>query len=72
MDQDAEERLKLELMQMDLNLKTKQAFWETPRNIAILVATVAAIAGALGFKIGSIPTASPAPIIIQLQQPAGK
>jgi hypothetical protein len=33
---------------MDLNLKTKQAFSETPRNIAILLGGVAAIAGVLG------------------------
>ncbi len=72
MAQDAEQRLKLELMQMDLNLKTKQAFWETPRNIAILVATVAALAGALGFKFGQMPPPAPAPIVIQLQQPASR
>lgn len=73
MDQDAEQRLKLELMQMDLNLKTKQAFWETPRNIAILLGTAIALTGALsgwlGFKLGQTP---PAPIIIQLQQPPSK
>ena len=57
-------------MQMDLNLNTKQAFWE-PRNIAILVAAVAAVAGTLGFKIGQAPP-SPAPIVIQLQQPASR
>ncbi len=72
MEEDAEQRLKLDLMQMDLNLKTKQAFWETPRNIAILVATVAAIAGTLGFKIGQTPPPAPTPIVIQLQQPPSR
>ena len=71
MDQGAEQRLKLGVMHMDLNLTTKQAFWETPRNIAILVATVAAIAGTLGFKIGQTPPPPPAPII-QLQQPPSR
>ena len=62
--------LKLELMRMDLNLKTKQAFWETPRNLAILLGTVsaivAAVAGTLGYKIGQAP--APQPIVIQLHQ----
>lgn len=39
-------------MQADLNLKTKQGIWETPRNIAILVTAAAAIFGVLGFKLG--------------------
>jgi hypothetical protein len=39
-------------MEADLSLKTRQAFWETPRNIALLVTTVAAVAGLLGFKLG--------------------
>lgn len=55
---------------IDLNLRRKQDFWETPRNLAIVVGAVAAltaaIAGFLGFKIGSTP---PAPIVIQLQTP---
>lgn len=62
-DADLERALRLELMQMDLTLKTKQAFWETPRNIAILVATVATLAGLFGYKIGS--SASP-PIVVQM------
>ena len=61
-DVDAGRALRLELMQMDLTL-TKQAFWETPRNIAILVATVATLAGLFGYKIGSV---SAPPIIVQL------
>jgi hypothetical protein len=63
-----EDRLKLELLKMDLNLRRKQDFWETPRNIAILIgATVAlssAIAGFLGYKIGQTP--APPPVIINL------
>ena len=66
---DDEQALRLELMRMDLQLKTKQAFWETPRNIAILVGAVAAIAGTLGYKIGATPAPPPAPIVIQLQNP---
>ena len=63
---EGERQLRLELMRMDLNLKTKQAFWETPRNIAILLATVATLAGLFGYKIGSTP--SP-PIIVQVAPP---
>jgi len=56
MNDDVEDNVRVELMKMDLNLKTKQAFWETPRNIAILLGAVAAIAGVLGYKAGSEPT----------------
>jgi hypothetical protein len=48
----------------DLHLRRKQGFWETPRNIAILVGATAALAGAVGFKIGSIPP--PPPVVIYL------
>ena len=42
----------LKLKQADLGLKQKQAFWETPRNIAVLLGVAVAIAGVLGFKLG--------------------
>ncbi len=48
----SETALKLELLQVDILLKRKPAFWETPRNIAILLATVAAVSGTLGFRFG--------------------
>ena len=51
----------------ELDLRRKQGFWETPRNIAILAgafaAIVAALAGSVGYKIGSTPTAPPTIII---------
>lgn len=63
MAEEAEEdyNLRIAVMKADLNLKTHQAFWETPRNIAILLTAVAAIAGFLGFKIGQkdLPPATP-------------
>jgi hypothetical protein len=60
---DEEEReLKVAVMRADIELKTKQAFWETPRNIAVLVATVAALAGVLGFKLGQ--NAPPREIVV--------
>jgi hypothetical protein len=62
-DEEARE-LKVALMRADLELKSKQAFWETPRNIAVLVATVAALAGVLGFKLGQN---APQPQIVVLQ-----
>lgn len=43
----------------DLNLRRKQGFWETPRNLAIVLgamaAIFAAIFGVLGYKIGQTP-----------------
>ena len=64
--------LKLELLKMDVQLRGKQIFWETPKGLLLVVATVAAVAGAvfgtLGYKIGQTP---PTPIVIQLMQPPG-
>ena len=46
----------LKLKQEDLSLKQKQAFWETPHNLAViygaLIAGTAAIAGLAGYKLG--------------------
>ncbi len=63
---DEEWELRMAVMRADLGLKTKQAFWETPRNIGILIGVVAALAGALGFKLGQMPPQGQAPVIIQL------
>lgn len=52
MTDDERQDLKDALMAADLNLKAKQGFWETPRNIALIVAAAAGIAGVLGFKLG--------------------
>ena len=66
-----EGRLKLELLKMDIELRRKQTFWETPRNLAIVLgamaAVFAAVFGVLGYKIGQTP--SPPPVIINLPQP---
>jgi len=47
------------VMRADLALKTRQAFWETPRNLAIiggvLIALVGTAAGIVGFKLGQQP-----------------
>jgi hypothetical protein len=63
-----ENRLKLELLKMDIELRRKQTFWETPRNLAIVLGAMAAIFaavfGALGYKIGQTP--SQPPVIINL------
>lgn len=69
-EEEEEERiLKVALMRTELILKTKQGFWETPRNLAIvgaaLSAIVATVAGLAGFKAGQIAsTPTPAPQII--------
>lgn len=58
----------------DLSLRRKQDFWETPRNIAILIGATAAIfsalAGLAGYKFAQ--TSQQPPIIINLppQAPA--
>jgi hypothetical protein len=66
-----ERELKVAVMQADLQLKTRQSFWETPRNLALIVAAAAAVSGALGFKLGQreplpAPPAPPQTIILQL------
>jgi hypothetical protein len=69
--EDEEKRLNQELLMVDLNLRRKQDFWETPRNIAILLGATAALTGAaagfVGFKIGQTP---PQQIIINVPPPA--
>jgi hypothetical protein len=71
MTDDEEKQFKQELLMVDLSLRRKEDIWEHPRNIAIFAAAIAAlfsaIGGFIGFKIGQTP---PAPIVIQLQQPA--
>ena len=62
--------LRIALMRAGSGLKQKQAFWETPRNIALLLTPVAAIAGVLGFKLGQ--NQPPRTIIIQQPAPAAK
>jgi hypothetical protein len=68
-DAERQER-KDELLMADVALRTKQKTWETPRNIAIMLgawaAIVAAVAGVLGYKIGSAP---PQQIIVHLDAP---
>lgn len=59
MTPDEEIELKEAIMRAELNLKQKQAFWETPRNLVIIIGTIVAatagIAGVVGFKIGQNP-----------------
>ncbi len=53
------------VMEADLKLKQKQAFWETPWNIALLLGVAVGIAGVLGFKLGQ-STPPQQPVVIQL------
>jgi hypothetical protein len=52
----------------DTDLKTRQAAWETPRNVAILAGTVAAVVGVLagvtGFRAGYMIGQNPPPQIV--------
>ena len=56
-------------MQADLKLKQKQAFWEAPCNLVVIidtaVAATAAFAGLTGYRLGQ-NTPQQQPIIIQL------
>ena len=68
MTDDPEKQLKLELLAIELRLKRKQEFWETPRNVAILVGVTAAIAAAIGYWLrGSAPPpATTSPIFLEI------
>ena len=58
-----EQELRVAVMQADLKLKQKQAFWETPRNIAVLLGVAVAVAGVLSFKLGQ--NSPPVQVIFQ-------
>lgn len=59
--------LKRQLLELDILLRRKQSFWETPKGVLLVAATAAAIAGVLGWKIGQTP---PPPIVVQFgEQP---
>ena len=55
---------------MDIELRRKQLFWETPRNLALVVgaavALSAALAGWLDYQTGRNPPQPLPPIIIQV------
>lgn len=61
-----DEFMKSELLRLDVLLRKKQAWWEHPRNFAILLGVLAALSSALGYKIGSAPLP---PIIVHIDQP---
>jgi hypothetical protein len=63
MTDDEEKQVKQELLALDLSLRRKQDFWETPRNLAIVVGVTAAIAVAIGFWLGRQSSTPPAPTI---------
>jgi len=58
-----DEDLKSQLLRLDVLLRRKQSFWETPRAILLIVATTAAVAGLLGWKLGN------APIVVHVDRP---
>jgi hypothetical protein len=63
MADDEEKQLRLELLAADIKLRRKQEFWETPRNIAILVGVSATIAAAIGFWLGRESATPSAPLV---------
>lgn len=69
---DEERELRIAIMHADLALKTRQAFWETPRNVALIVAAAVGIAGVVGFKLGQRePIIQREPVSQQLVLPPG-
>lgn len=58
-----------ELLRLDILLRRKQVFWETPRALLLIIATTAGLVGAgagfIGFRLG----AQPQSIIVHLDQP---
>lgn len=68
LQQELLEAQRQELLRLDILLRRKQVFWETPKGLLLVTTTVAAItaaiAGFTGFKIGQTP---PAPIVIELK-----
>jgi hypothetical protein len=62
--------LKRALTEIDILLKRRQARWETPRNLAIIIGVAVALFGTLsaivGFQLGSRP---PQQISVHLDQP---
>ena len=67
MTDDEERELRVAVMQADLRLKSKQAFWETPRNLVLIIGAATGIAGLLGFKLGQREPviAQPTQIVLQ-------
>jgi hypothetical protein len=62
--------LERELLRLDVLLRTRQLWWEHPRNAAVvlgvIVAITAAVAGVVGWKIGTAP---PQQIVVHIDQP---
>jgi hypothetical protein len=67
-----EDELRVAVMKADLYLKTRQGWWETPRNMALIIGVVAALFGAvtgiLGYELGSQP---PTAIVVHFDTPLG-
>ena len=61
-----DEYFKSELLRLDVQLRRKQSFWETPRAILLIVATTAVLFTGVGWRIGSAP---PQQINVHLDQP---
>ncbi len=60
MTDEERQELKDQIMQADLALKKRQAFWEAPKGFAAIVAalavTIGAIGGIVGYQIGRSPS----------------
>jgi hypothetical protein len=64
----SEDELRLAAMRADLLLKTRQARWETPKAVAMVLLAAAAISAAGGIANWLWPS-RPQSIVVQFQQP---
>jgi hypothetical protein len=63
-----EDELRVAAMKIDLLLKTRQARWETPKAVAMVLLAAAAISAAGGLANWIWPP-RPQAIVVQFQQP---
>ena len=63
-----EDDLRVAMIKVDLLLKSRQAFWEVPKALAMMLLAAAAIAAAGGLA-GQIWPAKPTQIIVNFDQP---
>lgn len=69
--------LDLELKSVDATLKRRHSFWETPRNLVVVIGTIVAICTGLGslatglvaYRLGQESPKQDRPIVIQLVRP---
>jgi hypothetical protein len=66
-----EQDLRIAVMEQDVKLKTRQAFWETPKGFAAIIAALAVVIGTIGGLVGyQIGQRDSRPIHVIVDSPA--